>query len=113
MMKYQLNKLNELAAGDQEFIETIVVAFLEEVPQDLNELKLAIGQGDFESIYQYAHKLKPNLDLLGMEFAKNSILTIENEAKGGRDINLIKSLMPDAANYVDEAIIELKKDFNL
>ncbi|ETN96993.1 Hpt domain-containing protein [Zhouia amylolytica] len=112
-MKYQLDKLNELAAGDQEFIETIVAAFLEEVPGDLNSLKEAIAQEDFDAIYQYAHKLKPNLDLLGMEYAKNSILTIEKEAKGDQNIELIKSLIPDAVVYVDETILELKKDFQL
>lgn len=112
-MRYQLDKLNELAAGDQDFIITIIQAFMEEAPEDMASLKEAVSKQDFDNIYQFSHKLKPNLDLLGMDYAKNSMLAIEKEAKGNKNIDYIQSLLPEAAVYVEKAIQELKKDFDL
>ncbi|MEP3380770.1 MAG: Hpt domain-containing protein, partial [Maribacter dokdonensis] len=34
-MIYNLDKINEMAEGDQDFINSVISVFLEEVPEDL------------------------------------------------------------------------------
>ncbi|MEO0528734.1 MAG: Hpt domain-containing protein, partial [Bacteroidota bacterium] len=80
-MIYNLDKINEMADGDEEFIHSVISVFLEEVPQDLKELETAISKRDYENVYKLAHKIKPNVDLLGMEQTRATALEIETLGK--------------------------------
>ena len=112
-MIYNLDKINEMAEGDTDFIESVVSVFLEEVPQDLKHLEAAILGGDFEQTYKLAHKIKPNLDLLGMEKTRAMALEIETLGRNSEGMDRIKELFPMLKNDVDQVIVELQGDFNL
>ena len=43
-MIYNLEKIKEMAEGDEAFIKSVISVFLEEVPGDLGELETAIAQ---------------------------------------------------------------------
>lgn len=106
-MKYNLDKLNELSGGDKEFNQTIISTFLQETPEDFKGLESAIEAQDFNSIYQYAHKIKPNADLLGIDKLKDQMLTIESHARGDMNISSIKSLSSNATTELEAAYKEL------
>lgn len=106
-MKYNLDKLNELSGGDKEFNQTIITTFLQETPEDFKGLESAIAAQDFSAIYQYAHKIKPNADLLGIDQLKDQMLTIESHARGDMDIERIKGLSSSAAEELQTAYQEL------
>lgn len=91
-MSYNLDKLNELSGGDKDFNVSIIEVFLAETPGDMVALEGAVAAEDFEKIYQHAHKIKPNADLLGMDTALQAILTIEGHARGDQDMGSIKTL---------------------
>ena len=80
-MIYNLDKINEMAEGDEDFIVSVVSVFLEEVPEDLEGLEKAINNKDYENIYKLAHKIKPNVDILGMEQTRAKALEIETLGK--------------------------------
>lgn len=106
-MKYNLDKLNELSQGDKEFNQAIISTFLEETPADFKGLESAIASEDFGAIYQFAHKIKPNADLLGIDNLKEQMLTIESHARGDMNIKSIKSLTADANVELQNAYKEL------
>ena len=112
-MIYSLDKINELADGDEEFIHSVVSVFLDEVPEDLAQLEVAVNQKNYPSIYQLAHKIKPNVDLLGMEQTRAAALEIENLGKVGNKGNEIDQLFPILKRDIHQVIGELKKDFQL
>ncbi|WP_340075699.1 Hpt domain-containing protein [Leptobacterium sp. I13] len=112
-MHYNLDKVNELSGGDEEFTISIISVFLEETPQDILDLKEAIEKEDFQAIYKSAHKIKPNADIMGMEGARAKLLEIENQGKQDKDIEVIKSLFPSVEASINSAITELKNDFGL
>ena len=102
-MSYNLDKLNELSGGDKDFNVSIIEVFLAETPADLESLENAVAEKDFEKIYQHAHKIKPNADLLGMNEALESILTIEGHARGDQDIAAIQNHTLTVKNELDKA----------
>jgi|SRR5690606_2760265 len=106
-MKYNLDKLNELSGGDKEFNQTIIATFLQETPEDFKGLESAIEAQDFSAIYQYAHKIKPNAELLGVDNLKQQMLTIEAHARGDMNIDSIKALSLSATSELDVAYKEL------
>ncbi len=108
-MKYNLDKLNELSGGDKEFNQTIIATFLQETPEDFKQLKSAIEAEDFNAIYQYAHKIKPNADLLGIDRLKEQMLTIESHARGDRNMLKIKPLAEASSVELEAAYVELNQ----
>lgn len=112
-MIYSLDKINEMAEGDQDFVISVVTVFLEEVPVDLEGLEQAISSQDYENIYKLAHKIKPNVDLLGMEQARATALEIETLGKSSGSMSEVEGKFPLLKTDVLQVISELKKDFGL
>ncbi|WP_224489210.1 Hpt domain-containing protein [Robertkochia flava] len=102
-MSYNLDKLNELSGGDKDFNVSIIEVFLSETPADMESLEGAVNAGDHEKIYQHAHKIKPNADLLGMNDALEAVLAIEGHARGDKDMDAIRSLTQTVKAELDKA----------
>lgn len=112
-MIYNLDKINEMAEGDQDFVISVVSVFLEEVPADLEGLEEAINGEDYENVYKLAHKIKPNVDLLGMEQTRAIALEIETLGKNVANMDAIREKFPVLKKDVLQVISELKTDFAL
>ncbi len=111
-MIYSLDKINEMAEGDQDFVNSVISVFLDEVPQDLESLETAIANMDYENVYKLAHKIKPNVDLLGMEQTRATALEIETLGKNPENSAEIEEKFPLLKKDIHQVISELKKDFN-
>lgn len=112
-MIYNLEKVNEMAEGDEEFIVSVISVFLEEVPEDLSALETAITQKNYEQTYKLAHKIKPNVDLLGMDQTRVTALEIETLGKSESNMSEIEDKFPLLKKDVEQVISELRKDFGL
>lgn len=112
-MIYSLDKLKEMAEGDEDFINSVVSVFLEEVPQDLEDLEQALSERNYEKVYKLAHKIKPNVDLLGMEQTRAAALQIETLGKNENNSAEIAKIFPLLKKDIHQVVSELKKDFNL
>ncbi len=112
-MIYNLDKINEMAEGDEDFINSVISVFLEEVPRDLLDLENALAQNDYQNVYQLAHKIKPNVDLLGMEQTRAVALEIETLGKNSANMADIERIFPTLKQDIHQVVSELKKDFDL
>ncbi len=112
-MIYNLDKINEMAEGDEDFIISVISVFLEEVPEDLEGLEKAINNRDYENVYKLAHKIKPNVDILGMEQSRARALEIETLGKNSASMEEIAEKFPLLKKDVLQVVAELKKDFDL
>ncbi|MER3374750.1 MAG: Hpt domain-containing protein [Allomuricauda sp.] len=112
-MIYSLDKIHEMAEGDEDFVTSVVSVFLEEVPADLDGLEKAIAERDYENVYKLAHKIKPNVDILGMEQTRARALEIETMGKNTASIEEIEEKFPMLKKDVLQVVAELKKDFDL
>jgi len=112
-LNYNLAKVYALSDNDPEFVNQITTLFVTEVPLDLIQIKLGIKTKDHKLAYSYAHKIKPSLDLLGMNTAFEDNLQIEawtkREGKRKEIIDTFESL----ESQIEKAVKEIKKDFNL
>ncbi|WP_149277566.1 Hpt domain-containing protein [Pareuzebyella sediminis] len=112
-MIYNLDKINEMADGDEDFINSVISVFLDEVPEDLKELEQALAQKNHEQVYKLAHKIKPNVDLLGMEQTRERALQIETLGKNEANMAEIQEIFPTLKKDINQVVAELKKDFQL
>jgi HPt (histidine-containing phosphotransfer) domain-containing protein len=112
-LHYNLAKVYALSDNDPEFVNQILTLFVNEIPEDLEEIKEGIKKKDHKHAYAYAHKVKPSLDLLGLKVAFEEILQIEAWTKTEGEKKEIKETFKSVKNQVEDAIKELRKDFDL
>lgn len=112
-LKYNLSKVYALSENDPEFVQQIVTLFVEEVPEDLKKIKEGIDTKNHQLAYSYAHKIKPTLDLIGLNIAFEEILQVEAWTKAeGKKKDIIETFK-SIKKRVKEAVKEIKKDFDL
>jgi HPt (histidine-containing phosphotransfer) domain-containing protein len=112
MKNYNLDDVQEMAGGDNDFVKIIVQTFLEEIPPDVASMSEAISNSNPALAYQFAHKMKPNLQLFGLNQMDN-ILMIEAWSKGTERETNAQDAGENIAAKVRLAEIELKNDFDL
>lgn len=109
---YKLFRVRELADGDEDFIATLAEAFLEEVPEDAERLKKAVVENDYYNAYQAAHKMKPTVDLFELGVL-DILIEVQDWGKfEKRDLD-ISTQLAIVISAVDNAVAEIKTDFNL
>lgn len=112
-LQYNLSKVYEISENDTDFALQIVTLFLAEVPSEIASIKMGIEEKDYTRVYAAAHKIKPSLDLLGMDIAYEENLQImswtKTQGKRKEIIEVFKSLK----DRVDLSVKEIKKDFKI
>src|SRR3970040_32870 len=112
-LNYNLSKVYALSDNDSEFVNEILTLFVTEVPEDLLQIKEGIKKKDHKHAYAYAHKIKPTLDLLGLNVAFEEILQLEAWTKTEGKKKDIEDTFKSVKSQVNDAIKEIKKDFDL
>lgn len=109
---YNLEKVNAIADGDQDFILVLVQTLLDELPEDAKTLQQAVTSNNFEQTYQIAHKLKPTIALFGIKHY-SSLIEIQDWGKLTQKDKVITSQLEVFVNSVNKALQEIKTNFNL
>lgn len=112
-LNYNLSKVYALSENDDDFVKAIVGLFVTDVPEDVQGIKEGIDENDHKKAYSHAHKMKPTMDLFGLDQALEEVLQIEawgkSEGKRKEIIETFKSL----ENRLEKAVKEAKKDFDM
>ena len=109
---YKLYRVRELADGDEEFVATLAAAFLEEVPEDAERLRVAVSENDHYNAYQAAHKMKPTIDLFELGVLQD-LIEVQDWGKFEKTDLDISEKLTIVLTAVNNASEELKADFNL
>jgi len=109
---YKLYRVRDLAGGDEDFVMALVATFLEEVPEDAGKLREYVESKNYLESYRTAHKMKPTVDLFELGVLQDLIEVQDWGKFEKRDIDITPKLEIVMA-AVNNAILELKSDFNL
>lgn len=112
MSSYNLESVMEMAGGDEDFVKIVVQTFLEEIPPDLKAMNEAVSANNPGLSYQFAHKMKPNFQMFGLELMPQ-IKIIEEWSKSGKPMTEVEAACKIITKKVSIASEELKDDFNL
>ncbi len=109
---YKLDRVRELADNDAEFIETLALTFLEEVPEDAALLKVAVASKDYKAAYQSAHKMKPTIDLFELGVL-DDLIEVQDWGKFEKVGDDVSHKLEIVLTAIDKAVEEIKQDFNV
>ncbi|MES2616354.1 MAG: PAS domain-containing protein [Bacteroidota bacterium] len=76
-----LSYLKDISGDDKEFEKNMLNVFLEEVPIDMAQLKIAFDTNDTAKIWKTAHKLKSSMSVGGQTDLIPLLAVIEQEAR--------------------------------
>jgi HPt (histidine-containing phosphotransfer) domain-containing protein len=111
--QYNLDYLNSISDGDQEFIIDMVKTFIETVPEELNKIKSLIEINSWGRVGEEAHKFASNLLFFNNEELKLVAIAIEDSGTNLNKIEKIPDLFIQLESGCYEIIKELKLDFNI
>jgi HPt (histidine-containing phosphotransfer) domain-containing protein len=109
---YNLIKVREIAGGDESFVKVIVETFLQEIPPDMRAMKIALANDNQKMAYQFAHKMKPNLDLFGIDLL-SEIAAMEKWSNINRPASSVQPHLDRIMGTLTTVLEELKQDFSL
>lgn len=96
---YSLDKLKEIDDAE-EFILQVINIFLETVPQNTSALRKACAEKNWDQVYFFAHKIKANVALLGIDSIVEEVRIVERCAKDNHDLDII----PAKVCFIDETV---------
>ena len=109
---YSIENLREIAQNDMDFMTVVAQTFLDEIPPDLNAMLEAIQNNNKELAYQFAHKMKPNLEMFGVNVLKD-ISAIESWSKTSKSQSTVAEQVENVSTTLTTVFNELKEDFSL
>jgi len=112
-MKYDLARLEAVAEGDKDFIVKVLKVFIVEVSTDIQKMQDAFKADEMLKISKLAHKIKPNLILLGLDQATSLFIRIEKNRLTPMPVATLIKQLNDLQASVAEVVEVLKSDFSL
>lgn len=77
---YNLAKAYEVGEHDASFVMNLIKMFCADVSHDLKHLKANIDVKNYQATVEFADKMKPTLEMLGMSVAAEEVVIIEKWA---------------------------------
>ena len=106
---YNLNSLNAMSRGDQEFIKKMIGIFVTQTKTIIEETEKAIEENNFLEVSRLIHKIKPSIDGMGINSIYEEVRELEKISKTTTDKNeiaqlflLIKKVLIQTVNELEE-----------
>jgi len=93
--------LTDRLMGDEALAETVIAAFLEDMPQQIDAINTSIAQAQTRQTGSLAHKIKGAAANIGADALRNVAYSLE---KAGRadDMDALKALLPELNQGFDD-----------
>ena len=110
---YDLTLVKAISGGDQGFIKSMVMLFLETVPSILDQMQTACDEKNWELTSKLAHKLKSTIDSMNIYQLQDLIRRIESDGKKGHHIENIPVAVRQLRKGMNDCIKQVKSDFGI
>ena len=107
---YDLTMVQSVSGGDEGFIKKMVALFIETVPQNVQDMKKALHEENWEQVGKTAHKLKSTIDSMGIKSIRREIREVEANAKQLESLQTIPSLVATIDRVITECIGQLQAE---
>lgn len=106
---YSLNKLKDIARGNEDFIKTMTALFAEQAVQAIREIKTALAVQNYGAIKATAHRIKSSIDNMDIVSLKTEIRQIEGLAGQNGPLAELEPLVGYMEKVLLQVVAELRK----
>lgn len=104
----QLDKLRVLQRHNHSIIAECIAGFLEEAPEQIEQLRDAVLAGNSEGVYFSAHKLKSTSAMLGAQTLARFCRQLEDMGRDG-DIGAAKHVLPGMLLHFADVVARMEQ----
>jgi PAS domain S-box-containing protein len=107
-----LTYLNKRTKAKPELMMEMIVLFLKQTPDLIEEMKQSLNQKDWQRLYSVVHKIIPSFSIMGMNKDPEEIAKkIQEYAKNLKHLVRIKKLVLQLEKICSDACQELEEEF--
>lgn len=107
-----LEYLEQMADGDNEFIESMITYFITNAPISIEDMKKSLAEENWETLRHVSHKYKPQVNFMGIQSILQEVETIEQNAHKVVNTQDIGPLLHIVEKTTYQAIELLKAELN-
>jgi CheY-like chemotaxis protein len=107
---YSLDKLKDIARGNDEFIAKMITLFVTETPQALQNIKSNIKTHNFERVKAVVHRIKPSLKMMCISSIEQDVSDLEQCCETNTNLNLVAGLFEKIEVACLSAIKKMKEE---
>ncbi|HJV18946.1 MAG TPA: response regulator [Sediminibacterium sp.] len=107
-----LDMLNELAVGDNEYKVTIMNMFLETMPETMQKMDDYLARSDWENFYKTAHYAKSSLSVVKVPEMHKLAQAMERNARQQTSLETIPGMLTIFKKYFEQAKTVLNKEIS-
>jgi HPt (histidine-containing phosphotransfer) domain-containing protein len=110
-----LDYINEMAAGDNDFVIEMIIDYKEKMPAYIEDLNNAMSSFNLEDLNFYSHKLSSSFLIMGARQLAESAVRIVNDVKQqdttrlASEVNNINVLFKSVVIELDQELQALTK----
>lgn len=105
---YDLEQLNAIAAGNEDFVIKMVNMFLEMTPGLVGRIEAGLQTQDWPEVRSAAHKMKPSVDMMGVKSLHDVVRSIEVNAKTETNLEQIPELYFKLSDTLENVYEQLR-----
>lgn len=105
---YDLDFVNEMAGGNEEFVNQLLELFVQTVPESIELINKHYENEDFEALGKEAHKLKSTISTVKIPSFVDKIKEMEQIGKTGEGLSRLPQLMVDFNQTMPLAVEQIQ-----
>ena len=107
---YNLHQLRVVSRNDTEYFKKMINIFIDQSNLSITQITESYLSKNLKDVYSIIHKIKPSIDLMGIEILKEPIRYIEKNAKDQIDSQELGKQIKFVFITLNKAIIQLKEE---
>ncbi len=105
---YDLSQLTTIAAGNEDFVTKMVNMFLDMTPDLVARIEAGLQIQDWAEVRAAAHKMKPSVDMMGIQSLHDVVRGIEGNAKTETNLEQIPELYFTLSDTLEKVYEQLR-----
>lgn len=110
---YELQLIHKMCRGDEEKIAKMMVVFINQTSQSIQEIMTAYSEKDFLRIERLVHKIKPTLTYFGTTTLEKEFLYLEDLLIKKSELSELELKILSINTLIKKVVDEMKNDFNI
>ncbi len=108
-MNIDLSYLEDITGGDKEMMLEMLTLFIEDIPVQVELIRIAVEEKNMKALSTESHKLKPALQYVGFNEMYELVKKLEVVGKSGGTPEQAEKLMRALTQQTKESLPLLKK----
>lgn len=109
---YNLDFLNKISGGDENFIREMIDTFNEIAPDYLEKADRYLKENKIDALSKETHRFIPGVSFLGARKLEEDLMYIEEYTKKGEHLDRLPNLLQQVRATVNELLTSFAQDFN-